>query len=76
MGEVILFAVVASSALVFGGVLGSYWDAPATFTGIMLAFASGSLIAALCFELQGVGFALLAAVTLDGCRRTCRSASP
>jgi len=117
VGEVILFAVVASSALVFGGVLGAYWDAPATFTGIMLAFASGSLIAALCFELfpeafelggawraglglllggtafvvantaldrwvagsaqkdqrekvqkgsEGVGFALLAAVTLDG----------
>ena len=117
MAEVLLFAFVASSALVVGGVLGSYWNAPATFTGIMLAFASGSLIAALCFELfpeafelggawhaglgllaggtafvaanaaldrwmagsaeleqrekvqkgsEGVGFALLAAVTLDG----------
>jgi ZIP family zinc transporter len=117
VAEVLLFAVVASSALVAGGVLGSYWDAPTTFTGMMLAFASGSLIAALCFELfpeafelggawraglglllggtafviantaldrwvagsaqkdqrekvqrgsEGVGFALLAAVTLDG----------
>jgi ZIP family zinc transporter len=117
VGEVLLFAVIASSALVLGGVLGAYWDAPTTFTGIMLAFASGSLIAALCFELfpeafelggawraglglllggtafvlantaldrwvagsakqdqrekvqkgsEGVGFALLAAVTLDG----------
>jgi ZIP family zinc transporter len=117
VAEVIIFAVIASSALVIGGVLGAYWDAPTTFTGIMLAFASGSLIAALCFELfpeafelggawragiglllggasfvaanaaldhwvagsaqkdqrekvqkgsEGVGFALLAAVTLDG----------
>jgi ZIP family zinc transporter len=117
VAEVLLFAVIASSALVAGGALGSYWDAPTRFTGIMLAFASGSLISALCFELfpeafelggawraglglllggtsfvlantaldrwvagsekrdqrekvqagsEGVGFALLAAVTLDG----------
>jgi ZIP family zinc transporter len=117
VGEVLLFAVIASSALVMGGVLGARWDAPTWLTGILLAFASGSLIAALCFELfpeafelggawraglgllgggtafvvanawldrrmagsaeaqqrekveegaQGVGFALLAAVTLDG----------
>ncbi len=118
MGETILFAAVASSALVAGGFVGSVWDAPAHLTGILLAFASGALIGALCFELfpeavelggttrggigllagaavfvavntaldrwaeadpereqtekirqgagSGVGFALLAAVTLDG----------
>jgi len=117
MGEVLIFAVIASSALVLGGFLGSRWEPPIWLTGILLAFASGSLIAALCFELfpeayelggawraglglllggtafvlansaldrwvagsekkdqrekvergaQGVGFALLAAVTLDG----------
>ena len=51
MGEVVLFAVIASSALVMGGALGARWDAPTRFTGILLAFASGSLISALCFEL-------------------------
>ena len=117
MGEAVLFALIASSALVIGGTIGAYWRAPTTFTGILLAFASGSLIAALCFELfpeayhlggavrsglgllaggavfvvanaaldrwmasdevdqrekvkegavGGIGFALLAAVTLDG----------
>ena len=117
MGESIVFAAIASSALVLGGVLGAYWNAPKTVTGVLLAFASGALIAALCFELfpeayelggawraglgllaggttfvvanslldryvagneekhqrekvkqgaGGVGFALLAAVTLDG----------
>ncbi len=117
MGEAIAFAVVASGALVIGGVLGAYWRAPEWVTGVLLAFASGSLIGALAFELfpeayelggawragiglllggatfvvanalldrhvassekqgqrdkvkqgaGGVGFALLAAVTLDG----------
>jgi ZIP family zinc transporter len=117
MGEAVLFAVIASSALVIGGTVGAYWRAPTTLTGILLAFASGSLIAALAFELfpeayelggayraglgllaggavfvaansaldrwvasdqadqrekvregavGGIGFALLAAVTLDG----------
>jgi len=51
MGEAILFGLVASSALVLGGVLGAYWNAPTQVTGVLLAFASGSLIAALCFEL-------------------------
>ena len=117
MAEAVLFALIASSALVIGGTLGAYWHAPTRITGILLAFASGSLIAALCFELfpeayhlggayraglgllaggtvfvisnaaldrwmasdkadqrekvkegavGGIGFALLAAVTLDG----------
>jgi ZIP family zinc transporter len=51
MLQPLLFGVIASSALVLGGVLGSYWQAPIRITGVMLAFASGSLIAALAFEL-------------------------
>src|SRR3712207_2353769 len=51
MGEAVLFAVIASSALVIGGTVGAYWRAPTTLTGVLLAFASGSLIAALAFEL-------------------------
>src|SRR5918998_5953654 len=51
MGEAVLFAAIASSALVIGGTVGAYWRAPVFLTGIMLAFASGSLISALCFEL-------------------------
>jgi len=51
MGEAILFSLIASSALVIGGVLGAYWKAPTQVTGVLLAFASGTLIAALCFEL-------------------------
>ena len=121
MLEALVFGLIASSALVVGGVVGSFWHAPTQLTGVFLAFASGSLISALCFELfpeavelggvtragvalvagaatfvavntaldkyvahptgdpqagqrevvhgaasQGVGFALLAAVTLDG----------
>jgi ZIP family zinc transporter len=116
VGAAVVFAVIASSALVLGGVVGANWSAPERVTGVMLAFASGALISALCFELfpdavehggltraaggllaggaafvaantwldsrvasagadqrekveeasRGVGFALLAAVTLDG----------
>ncbi len=116
MGAATVFAAIASSALVIGGAVGARWRAPKTVTGVLLAFASGSLIAALAFELfpeavelgglvraaagllagaatfvlvnsildarvagasadqrekveqasRGVGFALLAAVTLDG----------
>jgi zinc transporter, ZIP family len=43
--------LLASSALVLGGALGSYWQAPTRVTGNMLAFASGTLISALAFEL-------------------------
>jgi len=116
VGLAVTFAAIASSALVLGGLAGASWRAPKTVTGVLLAFASGSLIAALAFELfpeaveaggpvraaagllagaatfvavnaaldsrvanaaadqrekveqaaRGVGFALLAAVTLDG----------
>ena len=58
MGESIVFAAIASSALVLGGVLGAYWKAPKTVTGVLLAFASGALIAALCFELFPEAFEL------------------
>ena len=51
MGEAFLFSLIASSALVIGGTLGAHWRPPRTITGVLLAFASGSLIAALCFEL-------------------------
>jgi ZIP family zinc transporter len=51
MGEALLFSLIASSALVIGGAVGAYWRAPTQVTGVLLAFASGSLISALCFEL-------------------------
>ena len=51
MGEALLFGLLGSSALVIGGTLGAYWRAPTQVTGVMLAFASGTLISALCFEL-------------------------
>jgi ZIP family zinc transporter len=117
VGAAVVFGLVASSALVLGGAAGAVWRAPRQLTGVLLAFASGSLIAALAFELfedaveaggavrsaigllagaatfvlvntlidsrvasaeaeqsdkveigaaRGLGFALLAAVTLDG----------
>lgn len=58
MGEAVLFSVIASSALVIGGVLGAYWSPPRQVTGVLLAFASGSLISALCFELFPEAFEL------------------
>jgi zinc transporter, ZIP family len=51
MWEAVLFGVLATSSLVVGGVLGSYWEAPTRVTGVMLAFASGALVSALAFEL-------------------------
>jgi ZIP family zinc transporter len=51
MWESIVFGVLASSALVIGGALGAIWQAPKRVTGIMLAFASGTLVSALAFEL-------------------------
>jgi ZIP family zinc transporter len=51
MWEAVLFGVLATSSLVAGGVLGTYWEAPKRVTGVMLAFASGAMVSALAFEL-------------------------
>ena len=51
MGEAIIFGLIASSALILGGAVGAYWKPPAQVVGVLLAFASGSLLAALSFEL-------------------------
>lgn len=49
--QALLFGIAASSALVLGGGLGAAWQAPRWLTGVLLAFASGTLLAALSFEL-------------------------
>jgi ZIP family zinc transporter len=51
MGQVVLFAVTASSALVIGAVVGVRWALPRVVTAWLLAFASGALITAVAFEL-------------------------
>src|SRR5918997_432086 len=51
MGEALVFGLLGSSALVIGGSLGAYWRAPNQISGVLLAFASGTLISALAFEL-------------------------
>jgi ZIP family zinc transporter len=103
MLKVIAFALAASSGLIIGSIVGAFWRAPTRFVAAALAFAAGSLTAALAFELfaeeshesrlvasiglvvgatvfividaalerrwprrKAAGFALLAAVTLDG----------
>ena len=51
MTQAFIFGLLGSSALVIGGTVGAYWRAPIQLTGVLLAFASGTLISALCFEL-------------------------
>jgi ZIP family zinc transporter len=51
MGEALLLGVIGASALMVGGVLGAVWEAPRRVSGVLLAFASGTLISALAFEL-------------------------
>jgi ZIP family zinc transporter len=51
MGEALVFGILGSSALVLGGLLGSKWEAPTRVSGVLLAFASGTLLSALAFEL-------------------------
>ena len=58
MGEAVVFGLIASSALVIGGFVGARWKPPKSILGVLLAFASGSLIAALCFELFPDAFEL------------------
>jgi len=49
--QALAIGFIGSSALVLGGLAGAVWDAPSHVTGVLLAFASGALIAALAFEL-------------------------
>jgi zinc transporter, ZIP family len=51
MAETIAFAAAASSGLLLGSAVGAFWRAPRRFVAAALAFAAGSLIAALAFEL-------------------------
>ncbi len=51
MGQALAFGLIGSSALVIGGAIGAYWWAPHQISGVLLAFASGTLISALAFEL-------------------------
>ena len=58
----LLYGLAASSALVIGAALGTFWPAPKRVTGVLLAFASGALISALAFELFEEAFELGGAV--------------
>ncbi|MDQ3910982.1 MAG: zinc permease [Actinomycetota bacterium] len=51
MLKALLFGLGASSGLVVGGVLGALWQPPKRLVAVALAFASGTLITALAFEL-------------------------
>src|SRR5215218_4118971 len=51
MGQALVFGLLASSALVIGSILGAFWQVPRRIGGVLLAFASGTLISALAFEL-------------------------
>ena len=51
MGQALVFGLIGSSALVVGGALGAYWRVPHRISGVLLAFACGTLISALAFEL-------------------------
>ncbi|MEX2108462.1 MAG: hypothetical protein WD827_06215 [Solirubrobacterales bacterium] len=51
MGEAILFAAIASSALPIGALIGVWAPPPRAVTAALLGFASGALISAVAFEL-------------------------
>ncbi len=56
MGQAILFAIIASSALVLGAAIGAWSRPPKQVTATLLAFASGALITAIAFELFAEAF--------------------
>lgn len=56
MGEVILFAVIASMALPIGAVIGIWFDPPERVTAALLGFASGALIISVSDELFAEAF--------------------
>ena len=74
LSQALLYGLAASSALVIGAVVGAYLSVPKRLVAAALAFASGSLTAALAFELfseafrqgggrwSGLGFVLGASV--------------
>jgi ZIP family zinc transporter len=51
MLEALFFGLMASSALVIGGIAGAFWRPPRYMVAVALAFASGALITALAFDL-------------------------
>ncbi len=51
MLSALFFGLVASSALVIGGLAGAYWRPPRWLMAAALGFASGALITALAFDL-------------------------
>lgn len=53
---VLLFGLGASSGLVVGGVAGALWKPPKHLVAVALAFASGTLITALAFDLFSESF--------------------
>ena len=63
MGQALVFGLIGSGALVIGDAIGAFWQTPQQINGVLLAFASGTLISALAFEL------FPEAVHLGGCGR-------
>lgn len=54
----VLYGLAASSALIIGALIGAWVKVSKQVTGVLLAFASGALIAALAFELFEDAFEL------------------
>jgi ZIP family zinc transporter len=52
----LIFGLIASSALVIGGVAGAFWRPPRRLVAVALAFASGALITALATDLFAESF--------------------
>lgn len=56
MISALLFGLIASSALVVGGVAGAFWRPPRRLVAVALAFESGALITALATDLFAESF--------------------